>query len=139
MRKIDDGFADILQSMRPTRNLMDVEEYMFRSAWSARLEGAIEATAAIKRQLQDANKKIDGLLDRIVDTSAPSLITAYEKRLEVLEREKIVLSERLDQTVPPQGRLEECIELSLQFLANPWKIYEKGCFALKQTVLRLAF
>ncbi len=139
MRKIDDGFADILDSMRPTRNLMDVAEHMFLSAWAARLEGAIEAKAAIKRQLQDANKKIDGLLDRIVDTSAPSLTTAYEKRLEALEREKIVLSEKLDQTVPPQGRLKECIELSLQFLSKPWNIYEKGCFASKQTVLRLVF
>ncbi|MEM1235124.1 MAG: recombinase family protein [Pseudomonadota bacterium] len=139
VRKIDEGFSDILQSLRPGRKLMDVAEHMVRSAWAKRVESASEAKEAIKRQLLDANKKIESVLDRIVEASAPSVISAYETRLQSLEREKIVLSERLENTVPPQGRLEECIELSLRFLSNPWNIYEKGCYAVKQTVLRLAF
>jgi hypothetical protein len=35
--------------------------------------------------------------------------------------------------------LTEFIELSLDFLAKPWNIYENGSLLLKQTVLRLAF
>ncbi len=139
VRKIDEGFADILQSLRPRRNLMEVAEHMFRSAWAARIKEAGEAKEAIKRQLSDANRKIESMLDRIVEASAPSVISAYETRLQSLEREKIILSGRLENTVPPQGRLEECIELSLRFLSNPWNIYEKGCYAVRQTVLRLAF
>ena len=59
--------------------------------------------------------------------------------IEKLEREKLVLAEKAAQSVPPQGRLEEVIEHALAFLANPWHIYEKGSFALKRTVLKLAF
>ena len=62
-----------------------------------------------------------------------------EARIEKLERQKIVPAERVETTVPPRGRLEDCIELALKFLANPWNINNKGDYALRQTVLRLVF
>jgi site-specific DNA recombinase len=67
------------------------------------------------------------------------VIQAYEARIEKLERQKIMLSEQAEQTVPPQGRFEEFIEHAMEFLASPCNIYEKGSFALKRTVLKLAF
>ena len=50
-----------------------------------------------------------------------------------------MLAERVETTVPPKGRLEDCIELALNFLASPWNIYKNGDFAMRQTVLRLVF
>lgn len=67
------------------------------------------------------------------------MVNAYESRIEKLEREKLVLHERIAKSVPPQGRLEDCIELSLQFLSSPWNIRKNGDFAMRQTVLGLAF
>ena len=67
------------------------------------------------------------------------VVHAYEARIDKLERQKIVLQERLDKTIPPKGRLEDCIELALGFLANPWNLYKNGDHAMRQTVLRLAF
>ena len=113
--------------------------HMFRTAWDARLDQVSEARAVIREQLCDAGKQIEGLLDRIIETSSQSVIAAYEKRLEKLEREKIVLTEKLENVEPPKGRLEEGMELSLQFLARTWNIYKKCSYALRQTVLRLAF
>ncbi|SMO99741.1 hypothetical protein SAMN06265173_1605 [Thalassovita litoralis] len=91
------------------------------------------------RQLKDVEKQIENLLDRILDASSPSVVSAYEGRIAKLEREKILLSEKAVQVVPPKGRFEEFIELSLEFLSRPWNIYENGNLALKQTVVRLAF
>ncbi len=90
-------------------------------------------------QIKEVDAQIEALLDRIVEASSASVVGAYEKRIEKLEREKLVLAEKASQIVPPQGRLEEVIEHALAFLANPWNIYEKGSFALKRTVLKLAF
>ncbi len=69
----------------------------------------------------------------------PSVISAYETRLTKLEREKFVLAEKEASALSPKGRLEEFIELSLQFLSSPWNIYKNGDCATRQTVLRLAF
>ena len=39
----------------------------------------------------------------------------------------------------PTGTFEEKLEPALQFLANPWKLWETGQIALQRVVLRLAF
>ncbi len=67
------------------------------------------------------------------------MITAYEARIDKLERQKIRLREQAEQIVPPRGRMEEFIEHALAFLSNPCSIYEKCEFTFKRTVLKLAF
>jgi len=58
-------------------------------------------------------------VDRIVVTTRESVIEALEKRLDRLERDKIILAERIEKAVPPKGRLEDCMELALRFPSNP--------------------
>ena len=82
---------------------------------------------------------MQGSITRADEANSASVVSAYETRIEKLERDKIVLQERLAKSIPPKGRLEDCIELSLKFLSNPWNIWKNGDFALRQTVLRLAF
>ena len=94
---------------------------------------------ALKKQLEDINRQLENMLDRIVEANSASVVSAYETRIEKLERDKIVLQERFAKSIPPKGRLEDCIELSLKFLSSPWNIWKNGDFALRQTVLRLAF
>jgi site-specific DNA recombinase len=84
-------------------------------------------------------KQIDSLLDRIMEASSPSVIGAYEKRIAELERQKIRLTERAESAVPEAGRLTESIEPALTLLANHWNTHTNGSFALKRTVLKLAF
>jgi site-specific DNA recombinase len=104
-----------------------------------RLSFAHQEKEAFQKQLHDVGGQIDSLLDRIVEASNASVVNAYETRIDKLERQKIVLQERLDKSIPPKGRLEDCIELALGFLSNPWNIYKNGDFVMRQTVLRLAF
>ena len=104
-----------------------------------RLAQAESAKVALTKQLADTQRQIDNLLDRLVEASSANLVSAYEARIEKLERAKIVVSERLENAVPPSGRLEECMELALKFLSSPWDIYKNGDYVLRQTVLRLAF
>ncbi|MFC3569344.1 hypothetical protein [Paracoccus simplex] len=78
-------------------------------------------------------------MERIVEADNASVIKAYEGKIAKLEREKLLLTERAAQIVPPKGRLEEFIEPALEFLGNPWNLYENGSLAFKRTVLRLAF
>ena len=88
------------------------------------------ASIALKRPEQNRDRS---------KASNASVVNAYETRIDKLERQKIVLQERLDKSIPPKGRLEDCIELALGFLSNPWNIYKNGDFVMRQTVLRLAF
>ena len=137
--KLEGAFVEILKTLQPSRQLFDLAKAMLRDAWDMRLRQAHNTQAEWQRQLHEADKQIDALLDRIVEASNPTIIAAYEKRLAKLERQKFVLAEKIAQAVPPKGRLEEVIELSLRFLSSPWNIYQNGQFQERQTVLRLAF
>lgn len=137
--KLEDGFAEIMKTLQPTKQLFELAKVMLQDAWQARLNTAADAQGEVKHQLKAVEKQIESLLDRIVDAGSPSVIKAYETRLAKLEREKIVLEEKTQSILPKKGKLEECIELSLKFLSSPWNIYENGSYAMRQIVLRLAF
>lgn len=126
--KMEDGFAEILKTLQPTKGLFDLAKAMLRDAWDMRLQAAQSAKDEWQRQLSEVGNQIDGLLDRIVDATNASVIRAYEQRIANLERERLVLAERVTQSVPHKGRLEDCIELTLTFLSNPCNIYEKRQF-----------
>ena len=138
-QKLEDGFAEIMQGLQPAKGLFQVAKAMLLDAWDMKLAEARTTKEALARQLRETERQIENLLDRVVEAGSPSLVGAYEARIDRLEREKIVLTERIAKTVPPKGRLEDCIELAMRFLSSPWIIYKNGDYAMRQTVLRLAF
>jgi site-specific DNA recombinase len=59
--------------------------------------------------------------------------------MEQLERDKVVLKERALKTVLPQERFEDCMELAIGFVSNPWNFYKNGDLPERLAVLKLAF
>ena len=84
------------------------------------------------------DKQIENLLDKIVDAEGGGVIKAYEKRINKLEYEKLVLQERMENTVKKRCSPEEMFELTLKFLENPVALW-KGRLEYKRTVLKLTF
>ena len=95
---------------------------MFHDAWDMRLAKASEATNGVKANIKQIEKQVDQLLDRIVDASSDSVVSAYQKRVAKLEREKVLAEEKLAQSEKPRHTFEESFEHAMQFLANPWNI-----------------
>ncbi|MCK5285456.1 MAG: recombinase, partial [Alphaproteobacteria bacterium] len=62
------------------------------------------------------------LLDRIVDSSSDSVIKAYEDRITTLEKEKLVMAEKMQKQHKPQRSFDEMFELAIAFLGNPQKL-----------------
>lgn len=137
--KIEDGAEALLRRLQPARQVFTLAKVMFIDAWDMRLARARNEQMALQAQIRELETQIDTILDRIVETSSPKVMKAFEDRIESLERQKIRLAEQAAQSVPPDGQAERFIEPLLGFLASPWNIYEKGSIALKRTVLKLAF
>ena len=104
-----------------------------------RLASALNEKTTLQKQIEDVNRQLENMLDRIVEANNASVVSAYESRIEKLEREKLVLNEKMVKSTLPKGRLEDCIELSMKFLSSPWNVWKNGDFTMRQTVLRLAF
>lgn len=92
--KMEAGFADILKSMQPTKGLFELATAMLKDAWNMRLASALNEKATLQKQIEDVNRQLENMLDRIVEANNASVVSAYESRIEKLEREKLVLKRR---------------------------------------------
>jgi DNA invertase Pin-like site-specific DNA recombinase len=137
--KLEGEFAKLLQKLQPSRKLFDITQAMFRKAWDTRLEQASLMKATMQRDVTKIEKQIEQLVDRIVDCKSETAIAAYEKRIAKLDKEKLMLAEKLKNQGTPQRTFEEMFELAIKFLSSPYNIWKNGRLEDKRTVLKLAF
>ena len=137
--KMESEFEDILQAMQPAENLFLLAKAMFKEAWRQRLAQSKHVAGTLKSDLNNNEKQMDQLLDRIVEAENPAVINAYEKRIAKLEKEKLIIVEKLENLGNPKHGFDDLFELALNFLSNPWKLWVSGQTNLRKIVLRLAF
>ena len=136
---LEGEFEALLGCLKPTRDLFDLVTAMFKKAWDQQDKHAASVLISAKQKINAADKKIGQLLDRIMEASHPSVIAKYEERIAELEKEKLIMTEKLQNQAPPKGSFEDLFKLSLSFLANPCKLWAFGGLEHKRTVLKLAF
>ncbi|MEP2989773.1 MAG: recombinase family protein [Parasphingorhabdus sp.] len=136
---MEEEFSEILATLQPTTQLFNVTSKMFKDLWEHQKKQGGELLKAMKSELTKVDKQIERLVDRIVNGDSSNLISAYENRLSKLESQKLELSEKCDQQGQPLRSFEEMFERALLFLSNPQKIWDKGSFSERRTVLKLTF
>ncbi len=137
--KIDAGFEAILRSLKPSKQILDIATSMLKDAWDQRGDQAKQAKAEIKRQHNELDKQQDALVERMVETSNPKVMTALENKIAKLDDEKLLLTDKLSQNTKPKSTLSEIIELLQNYLANPWNVYENGSLEVRKTIQKTAF
>ena len=98
-----------------------------------------QASTSVKHQITAVEIQIKSLLGRVMSATNDTVIGAYEGKIANLEKSKSRLQDKLNYQRPPQGRLEEVLELSLKFPSSPWKLWESGNITSRRLLLRLAF
>lgn len=136
---IEGEFEGMLRDLQPSPNLVAMLKAMIETAWEQRQAQAKSWSAAMERDVVKIEKQIDSLLDRIVDSSSDTVITAYERRIAALEKQKLEVREKARRAVKPRATLSDTIELAMRFISNPWIIWEKGDLAMRKLLLRMTF
>ena len=137
--ELEGAFGELLKSVTPAPPVIAIAKAMFKHAWEQRGAQAEQIRRAHKARIVAAERQIGTLLDKIIESSSPRVVAAYEERIETLEREKLLAAEQLETTGKPVRPFGEMFEHALGFLANPYKLWEKGDLAVRRTVLRLTF
>lgn len=137
--KVEDDFGKLLASIQPNHQLAQIVIGMFKKYWNTKVEQAKDHVEVIKTDMQDAEQQISKLVDRIVSTTNDRAIAALENRIGELEKQKLILAEKAQESTVPQPTFNEKLELSLQFFANPHKLWSSGKFELQRLVLKLVF
>lgn len=112
---------------------------MFEQLWNHRLSQADGQAKALGAQLVKTERQVSQFLERILDTSVPSVITAYEERIRKLEEDKLLIKERMANAGRPAGDFNKALRTALDFLGNPWNLWKSGRLEDKRAVLKLTF
>jgi site-specific DNA recombinase len=135
--KIEGEFETLLAHMTPSAETFQIARAMFKYAWETRLAQAKETAVALKSEVVKLDRQIEQLLDLVVNAASASTVSAYERRIAKLEKEKLIASERLNQKPGPRRPFEEMFELACDFLANPCNLWKTESAAARKMVLKL--
>ena len=136
---LEDEFEQIARSLIPAPQVAGLLTDMVHDAWHQR--GS--QRAARKLNLQQEHKRlirtVDELRARVTDISSPTVMKAFEKRVEELEREKLEVEEKIPSCGKAHGSYEASVRTAVESISNPWKLWAFGGYTHKRTLLKLAF
>ena len=136
---IEGEFEKLLGELRPSEGLFNLAFQMFRDLWDAKLASARTQGTSLKQELRAVERKVEQLLDRIVDATSASVVAAYERRIKELETQKALMRERLDSSGKPLMSFGEAYRTAFGFLANPCKLWNSDRIEDRRAVLKLVF
>ena len=137
--EMESAFMTLLSGMRPAPTLFTLVKSMFKQAWELQRMQVKTVAKSLNQKIAQTEQQVSQLLDRIVEASNARVIAAYEERIAKLEREKLVIAERLENSGQPLRSFEVMFELASEFLSSPCNLWDSGRLEDRQTVLKLAF
>lgn len=132
-------FEILLQKLRPTAELFRGACAMFEELWNHELAAGQARMRALKVELDKLKAQTERLLDRLVETDVPSVVSTCENRIRKLDEQKALVSERIANCGRPIRSYDESLRTGLWFLANPCQLWNSNYFDDKKVVLKLAF
>ncbi len=136
---LEGAFETLLQSLTPSETLFRVATRMFKDLWTRRLSQVQDQAKALADKLQKVERDTAKLLERVLDATLPSVITAYETRIGALEKEKLLIREKIAQGGKPKASYDQTLRTALEFLSNPRKLWDSEHLEMRRMVLKLAF
>lgn len=136
---LEGEFEALLRKLTPSRSLIVTADKMFRLLWEHRGRSQQARRTRLEKECGKLDQNIEQLLDRIVEAGSPAVIKAFEKRIEALQKDRIVLEEKIVNCGRPVKPYEQMYRTALEYLENPLKIWSLGGIEEKRAVLKLTF
>ncbi len=137
--KLNERFEDLLRSLTPSKTYLAMVKAMFTRCWDAQHTRLAEATKLYVDKALELDTEIDRTVDRMVEITNPRALKAFENRIEVLERDKLVALEKAAKKPQSARPFAEVFEHTLRFLTNPYECWRIGTPLARKLVTRLVF
>lgn len=77
---MEDQFVELLEKLEQSEELLTAAEAMFRDIWEAKRKSIKADQSVYQRQINQVEKKIDGFIEMVANTTNPTAAGLYEKR-----------------------------------------------------------
>lgn len=139
-REVVEGrFTALLAGVQPSPKLFAIAKDMAARVWDQMSEQAAATRDQVRRRMAEIEKQTAAFLDRIVEASSQPVIARYEQRINELERERLVLAEKLEAKAAPRKRFADVFELTLSAISSPCSVWENGTLGRRHALLKVAF
>jgi len=107
--------------------------------WESRKKDFENNTKSYETRLAEIKIEVTLTVDKITQLSNPIALSALETRLEDLERERLVLENKIQNN--PQDKIDvgTLIQEVVDFIPNTHKLWESGTTTEKKLLLELVF
>ena len=139
--RLEGDFEALLQALRPHPGLLKLAKAMFADIWAGRMSALKDVTTSLEREMTRCERQIAQLVDRVMETESPTLISTYETKIKALEHEKLALCEKHMAAKQPKspGHFERQYRTALEYLSNPCKLWASERLIDRRAVLKLTF
>ncbi len=140
---VEDQFEALLASLAPRPELMRIAADMFKTLWANHSAAHHERMDTAQKGLKALETRLQGVIERAIHATRPSLINAYEGEIERLEHQRSVEEERLAR-MEREGALktpdfEKAYRTAMEFLANPLKLWRSQRIEDRRAAVKLTF
>ena len=136
---MEGNLEKILKELTPSEELFQVAYLMFKDIWDDRRHGHITLKQDLEKEFRSIESKVDQFLEQIVETNMPQIRSAYEQKISNLEREKLVIQEKMAKCGTILPEFDQTFRTALTMPSNPYKYWALGGIEEKINVLRLCF
>ena len=137
-QRIETEFDALLTDITPSADLVDMVRALVNDVTDQQLQLQKDERQLLRKQRQQIENQIDGLVDRIVTSESDTVVRAMENRISALESQKLEVIEQLEapkiQTPDRNG-----FEHALKFLQNPQNYWHSGDPKKRGFVTELTF
>ena len=137
--KVHYDFEELLKSITPSPAMIGLMEDLLEEAKERRFENHEEVVDNYKKEKQLVEAKIEQFLDRILTTQSPTLMATYERQIDHLESQRILLDEKISDLAIVDDSLETVNRTALDFIANPYARWASEGLSGKRLVLKATF
>jgi site-specific DNA recombinase len=135
--KIEGAYQELLRELVPSEQLLGLMLNLFKKRWDQSEARAKETRAAMKLEVNAIEKKITQVLDLMVASDNKTVLGAFERKIEELERQKLVLAEKTARCGTSAKGFDETFRTAFDFISSPWNLWENGTLEDKRIVLKL--
>ncbi len=137
--KLEGAFSALLDGLRPTQETLFAARAMFKELWESRgADAKVRAEQAV-RELAVIERKIEQLLERVVETNNRTVIQTYESQINKLQDRKHLLEEQSRSMRISRKPFEESFRTTYKFIENPRFLWDSGKKEHHKKLFRLTF
>jgi len=137
--KIEGDFEKILKGIHPKEGVLNLTKVILLDLWKKKIADLDTVRAGNEKKIDELHIKINAFLERIAKTDNDKVVSAYEKEIERLSNEELVLKESNNLLGSRSLNFETALDMTFKFLKNPYLYWSQDDLTSKKLVLKLVF